>query len=821
MDFLKRGLSALSARYRSTLVSPRTNAPDAPKKPSGHTVALEALKAALRSKDSVEIRRAAAKLVRASSVRPHAWKPVCTLLSNGRCWSDIVRYLSRTDGSWNEVPEILLIAGRAERHLGNYERSATLLAAAFDRASTTPVSVELAHLYLDTGQHERLAPHVALILRDKNGYNLTSTILRKLANKSKDDAIAVLHAATNNNPTNEHFKMLFPDILAQVGEHTEACQELSHLIELYPDDAQIGLRYMRSANVLQSDDYVAGAIAIGERHLQAKGLPPSLENSIATLLAHLYPRAPSAGEAEEGLDAIAARFQDNEKLLDIVSASYLRNANLAKSEQLTRRLLELNPNKEPEYAYRLAGVLAQRSRTSEALEALEIHIPEDQRDALYYARVGHLHVWSGDWRSAMPILSKAIKMDSGLSTALADLALCYDLQNDREPAFSLMKRAAVMAAIRPPKPTPGIEEFMPLRAKRRMWQLGLTAGRISFANGISKEILVQNRLTMPFPLRQWNRESLTGLRVIAIADNGIGDEIRFTTVYDRHFHDAASVMLTCDPRLLTLLRRSFPSYQVYPVQRVFPRLKKARTDVRRRPVAKNIRALVTDEVVDAAEDADVIVRCLDVFETTSYGNWDVATSNSLVADLGAREFYRLELLRRSKARPVIGLSWRGSHHSYSRDAHYFTLEQWKPFLDMEQFCFVNLQYMLRDDELAYLRETLGERFIEFPDLDLMNDFEGMAALCAELDHIVVICTTILELAGAVGCPILYLMRSPQITHSIRLAGEADEFGSYADNVWTSCRIIPKFEVTDGEAVEIGTRYLDRFYQDHNADSAVG
>ena len=818
VGFLKRILSPLNAGYRRRLISfqmsdpqIKTTPPDITKKPSGHSVRVETLKNALKSKDAAAIDEAARGLARTGSVKPQAWRTVCSLLSNGRRWGDIVRYLARTDGSWTESAEILLIAGRAERHLLNYEKSAELLSAAFDLAPTSFVNAELAHLFLDTGQNERLAHQLTFVLEDAKGYHIASALLRELARRSRDDATAVLLTATGNNETSEHFKMLLPDILAQVGAHAEACQALTPLIEIHPNDPQIGFRYMRSANAVYSDDYVTEAISVGERHLQSEHTPQPVAHRIASLLAQLYPRAPSSDATEEGLDAIEARFPTDEKILSILATGYFRNANLAKSERLLRRLIEMDPT-EPEYAYRLAGILAQASRTSEAIESLAENFPESRRDARYHARIGHLKVWSGDWQEAIPSLTTALQIDPYLSTALADLSLCYDLQNDPILAFSLMKSAAVSAAMLPPKMTPGIDEIQPQRAKRRMWQLAHATGNTGFAEVLSKELRAENGPTMPFPLRQWTREPFTGLRVIAIADNGIGDEIRFTSAYHGHFHDAAEVTMTCDPRLFSLLRRSFPEYRFFPVQRVFPRLKKPRTDVRRRSVAKNMRALVTDEVVDAAEQAEIIVKCLDIFETTSFGHSDVAVSETIVADPELRTHYRGELLRQSQGRPVIGLSWRGGHHSYSRDPHYYTLEQWKPFLEMEEFCFVNMQYLLRDDELSLLRETLGDRFIEFPELDLMDDFEGMAALCAELDHIIGICTTILELAGAVGCPILYLMRCPQITHSIRLVGGADEFGSYADNVWTSCRIIPKFLRTDEETLSLGTRYLRHYHR---------
>ena len=170
-----------------------------------------------------------------------------------------------------------------------------------------------------------------------------------------------------------------------------------------------------------------------------------------------------------------------------------------------------------------------------------------------------------------------------------------------------------------------------------------------------------------------------------------------------------------------------------------------------------------------------------------------------------------DLKTRAKGRKVVGLSWRGGRRTYNREPHYFQLTQWLPLLQDPDLCFVNLQYAMRDDELDFLRATLGERFIEFPDLDLFDDMEGIAALCSCVDLVVAICTSVLELTCAVGTHCLYLMRSPQVTHAIRFSGTPDIHGAYQDAVWASCRIIPRFDMKDADVVALGRDYISDYF----------
>lgn len=60
-----------------------------------------------------------------------------------------------------------------------------------------------------------------------------------------------------------------------------------------------------------------------------------------------------------------------------------------------------------------------------------------------------------------------------------------------------------------------------------------------------------------------------------------------------------------------------------------------------------------------------------------------------------------------------------------------------------------------DEELRWARDSLGVEIVDFPDLDKRDDFEGLAALIANLDLFVGTGTTTTEFAALVGCPTIY------------------------------------------------------------------
>lgn len=775
-------------------------APEAPKSKS--RTLIDEYSAALDEKRTEDLPNLANQLARKASPTPKIRKKILSMLSRSGQWSAIRRYAARCDETWQDEPSLLLYAARAERHLHHPTAAIHYLERASSIVPTNEIRRELGLAFVDNKNPKGASAQLILALAHGAPVKFIRPLLKALAEKYPAETVAALSEALSFTPDR-------PQLLAALGEvhhvakdGAEAFIKLREALDIDPENPDIGIRLMRAALALPTDEKAMEAAAIGEFFLSRD----ETNREIAAALTNAYLRFPSIGDAEAGLDRIRALFDNDANLLMSLSAGYLRNGSLAKAETALRRVLELDAAAiRP--VYRLAGVLAQQSRTGEAIELLKATIPDENRDALFYARLGHLLTWSGGHLAALEYLRKAVELDPLSSTALGDIALCYDLMQEETTAMSFFKSALVAAAMRPPQLLLGIEEMHPRKMKRRLMQLHHKAGSHSYADALHLEIRRETKMILPYRVTEWGTESFENRRVAALAQSGIGDEIRFTSVYDLHFANAAAVSMTCEPRLHSILTRSYPDFTFYPVQRTFTRLKKDRVEEHKLPIHPSMRPLVSDEFVVDCEYSDVWVRTMDLFEETSFGRSDVAATNTLVARPDLRDAFRSKLRQKCKGRPVIGISWRGGHHSYSRDAHYFKIQQWEPILKMEQFSFVNLQYMLRDDELEYLRNTLGDRFIELPDLDLMDDMESMAALCSELDHLVAICTTILELAGAVGCPILYLMRSPQITHSIRLVGEPDDHGAYADNVWTTCRIIPKFSGEDENVVQQGVGYL--------------
>jgi hypothetical protein len=105
---------------------------------------------------------------------------------------------------------------------------------------------------------------------------------------------------------------------------------------------------------------------------------------------------------------------------------------------------------------------------------------------------------------------------------------------------------------------------------------------------------------------------------------------------------------------------------------------------------------------------------------------------------------------------TVGLTWRSGKLMGDRRRNYPPLEAWAPLLRTRGARFVNLQYGDCAEELAALEALGGVEILRPPGLDLRDDLDDLAALCAALDVVVGIANATTQLAGACGCPTLLL-----------------------------------------------------------------
>jgi tetratricopeptide (TPR) repeat protein len=227
---------------------------------------------------------------------------------------------------------------------------------------------------------------------------------------------------------------------------------------------------------------------------------------------------------------------------------------------------------------------------------------------------------------------------------------------------------------------------------------------------------------------------LAGRRLLLVGEQGLGDEIMFASLVPdviEALGPEGRLTLAVEPRLTALFARSFPTARVIAHMTEPGRERSRRTAPGlARPgdlwaplgsMTRRFRAALAD------------------FPDAAYLQPDPARVAAWRAWLG-------------EGPPAVGISWRSGKMLGDRRRQYPPPEHWRLLLATPGVRFVNVQYGDCAEELAAFRAGAGCQILEAPGLDLRDDIEGLAALCAALDLTVCVANATGALAGACGAP---------------------------------------------------------------------
>ena len=217
----------------------------------------------------------------------------------------------------------------------------------------------------------------------------------------------------------------------------------------------------------------------------------------------------------------------------------------------------------------------------------------------------------------------------------------------------------------------------------------------------------------------WNGGYVSGTLLIW-ANEGIGDQILYSSAIAEVSRRADRVVVEVDPRLRDLFARSFPMVEVIPAQ-----------------------ARGFTEKIDAHHASSSLARHLrpDWQSFPSLREGFLKPSPELV--------FRLRDRFSNDRRPLIGLSWVSKNQAIGRFKS-ARLTDFEALLRLPEYRFVDLQYGDTLAEREEVEHAFGARVERLDDIDNTNDLDGLAALMSVCDAVLTVSSTTAHLAGAVG-----------------------------------------------------------------------
>lgn len=218
-------------------------------------------------------------------------------------------------------------------------------------------------------------------------------------------------------------------------------------------------------------------------------------------------------------------------------------------------------------------------------------------------------------------------------------------------------------------------------------------------------------------------------RLLIWAEQEVGDHIFFGGLFGEALQFAEQLVVTVDPRLLPLFRRAMPKIAFF----------------------SSAHQPLPEVLYDAHLPMGSLPACLP--------NWPARLTqprpNYLIADVTKTKKLRRQLCIRREF--MIGISWR-SKNPQSGEKHSLDLKAFAA-LATPGVKLLNLQYGEVDAEIAACKAQTGVQIWQCPEVDNMQDLDGLAALIAACDLVVSADNTTAHLAGALGKPCWVLLTS--------------------------------------------------------------
>jgi len=378
-----------------------------------------------------------------------------------------------------------------------------------------------------------------------------------------------------------------------------------------------------------------------------------------------------------------------------------------------------------------ARMLRELGRFEDAIGVLRLAITENPAEPRLWNALGTTLVQDSQTELALTFFDEAIRLDDRSVTArynrggaYFDLGQLEAAQADFARARKLARRPADVAMI----------DFA--AATLSLARGDLATGWDGYEARFSRDLATA--VVFEAPGRRWTPTvALAGKRLLAVAEQGLGDEMMFANVLPDVLEElgpGGHLTVAVEPRLVDLFRRSFPRATVTAHATGRQRGKRHRT---------------VPEVL--AQSIDYWTPIASLNRRYRRGAADFpSTAGYLQPDPVRVAHWRGWL---GEGPPVVGITWRSGKLLGERRRNYPALDRWVPLLKTPGVRFINLQYGDCAEELQALSELSGVEILQAPGLDVREDIDDLAALSGALDLIVGVGNATAALAGACGLPL--------------------------------------------------------------------
>lgn len=387
-----------------------------------------------------------------------------------------------------------------------------------------------------------------------------------------------------------------------------------------------------------------------------------------------------------------------------------------------QKVLELNPN-HLLANNNLGNVLRQSGRADEAMEYYQKALSINPDHADTYNNIGTFFQIKGELGEAIQQYQKAVELNPAFTEAFNNLGNIYTLQGEYEKAVQSYQKAAELE--------PDLASAQYNLALIRLLHGNFSEGWENYEWRFKTQEVSAEPNKFPYPL--WDSSPLEGKTLLVYSEQGLGDEIMFSSCLPDVLEKARACVVECSEQLMPIFIRSFPDASIFNWDTFDP---------------AHASAL-------PVPDLKIPIGSLPKFFRPDLGSFPGRVAY-LLPDKERVSGWKAILASAGQGLKV-GISWRGGTKPHQQQACSLSLKTFADLFSVETVQFVNLQQGDCAEEFRELKETSGAVLHTFETVDPLKDLDEFAALLKALDLVISVDNTTAHLAGALGAPVWTLL----------------------------------------------------------------
>ena len=418
-------------------------------------------------------------------------------------------------------------------------------------------------------------------------------------------------------------------------------------------------------------------------------------------------------EAKKYINIVIEKSPKDYFALNINGLILLEENNILKAKSSFEKAIKINQKFQDSYL-NLGVCYYKLEDFDKAFKSFKYVYKENKNNISAILNIANLLSLKGKNLYAISLYEKILNIDSNNKIALSNLALSYFRLKDLKKKKKYFRKSIEVN----PNDNELMYSYSTMLINLNYFKEGL---KYFDKRLLIKKNTINLRTYNCFKDKVFNISSLKpNERIFVLREQGIGEEILFSSVYKDLLEKFHNVKIEADKRLISIFNRSFDKKIFFDTDYVLEN--------------KNL-----------IRNYDKIIYAGSLIKFFRQKETDFKTNAFIIDDKDKTEKLKKQFINEKKI--IVGISWRSKINIFGK-LKSLKIEDFKVLFN-EKRLIINLQYGDINKDKESLNKT-NNNLVHLESIDLFNDLESCISLLKNLDYFVTVSNSTAHLAGALG-----------------------------------------------------------------------